>query len=248
MEDVSVSKLTFSNSTSQTSAYTGLTVADSYTNTNMTIGANGKITSIWSGSSGTASIPFARYSIFNSTITNTNYLQINTLGGTSGFWVQNQSFTIRITYSTAWNFTGSGSGNALSNSTTTCLCDIYPYRFSTGWCNHSSAVPYGNMSTNAINGNATFGVVDTTTPPNSADTICPQGRQFWCYGLVNAGTNPTTMPLYAKGNNSNLIFVIVNPSGLTGSAAFNASLTIELVSKGADKATISTSGFSSYTF
>jgi hypothetical protein len=235
--------------TTQTSAYTGLTTAGNYTNTNINVDANGKITGISSGSGGVSNgFPYAKYSVRNTTIDNIQSLWINASGGPSGAWAQNSCFTIRLSASFSWNFTGSGSGNALNNSTTTGYYDIYPYRFSPNWCARSNAIRYGNMSTNAINGNSSFGVVDTSQPGGSGSTICPYGRQFWGYDLVNAGSTPSTCQICVSGSSGSMYITLVNPSGWTGNAPWNAELTIELVNVGAGSTSITTSGFQSATF
>jgi hypothetical protein len=234
--------------TSQTSAYTG-GPSGSYTNTNMTIDANGKISAISSGSGGTSNgFPYAKYSIRNTTQSTIQTLWLNTSGGINGPWAQNSCFTIRLSASFAWNFTGSGSGNALNNSTTTGYYDIYPYRFSPNWCQRTNAIRYGNLSTNAINGDSSFGVVDTSEPNGSGDTICPQGRQFWGYDLVNAGSTPGTCQISVSGSQGSMYITLVNPNGWSGNAAWNAEVNLELVNVGANSSTISTSGFQLATF
>jgi hypothetical protein len=50
--DISVNQITFPGGTVQTSSYTGLTSAGSYTSANLTIDSNGKITAISNGSGG----------------------------------------------------------------------------------------------------------------------------------------------------------------------------------------------------
>jgi hypothetical protein len=233
--------------TSQTSAYTGGTPG-SYTNTNLTLDANGKISAISSGSGGVSNgFPYAKYSARNITTSNIQSLWLNANGSPSGPWAQNSCFTIRLSASFSWNFTGSGSGNALNNSTTTGYYDIYPYRFSPNWCSRSNAIRYGNLSTNAINGNTSFGVVDTSTP-DPGGTICPYGRQFWGYDLVNAGSTPGTCQVCVSGSSGSVYITLVNPGGWTGTSAWNAEITIELVNAGANSSAISTSGFQSYTF
>jgi hypothetical protein len=225
--------------TSQTSAYTGGS-AGTYTNTNMTIDANGKISAISSGSGGVSGIPYARYRGIGITDGNIQQVSINTSGGTSGAWSQNSYFTIRITYSCAWNFTGSA-GNSQNNSTTTCLCDIYPYRFSTNWGYYPNHTRYGNMSLNQMNGNSSYNYLDASTPQGSGTSLSPYGRQFWCYNLVNGGSTPSTCQLWCDGDQGSLEFSMVNPGGWTGTAPWNVELTIELVSVGAGSASITTS-------
>jgi hypothetical protein len=231
--------LIFRNGTQQISAYTGGN-AGTYTNCNLTIDSNGKISSISNGTSGDiASV----YGIVNS---GGEYgpFNINVSGGISGSWTQNSFFTIRITQSLIWGFTGSGNSNAQYYANTTGTYDIYPYRFVNDWCYVPNSTPLGNLSTNEINGNSSFGLVDTS----SSNRIAPYGREFWGYNLV-FNTNATesmvnNVQLYCSGESNQMQIYIINPQGW-GSSGYPVqySLTVELINVGNHYSTISTSGF-----
>jgi hypothetical protein len=133
----------------------------------------------------------------------------------------------------------SSSPNQFQNyGTATGTMDIYPYRFGTNWCANANAPAIAQLP-NAINGNSNYNMVATGTNPIGG-AIAPSGRQFWSYpGVTMGGTNI----FYVHGGLSSLVFQIVNPSGWLSGSSFTYSLVVELLSTGANRASITTSGF-----
>ena len=236
---ISGNYLQYSNNTLQTSAYTGGTPG-SYNNCNITIDSNGKISSISNGTSSANNVA-STYEIQNGGGEYSASIYVN--GGISGEWPQNTFFTIRLTYSLIWGFDGSGNSNAQYYANTTGIYDIYPYRFVPNWCVIDNSTPYANMTTNTINGNSSFGLVDT----GNSNRIAPYGRQFWGYDLAfntNTPNSTSQVQVYCSGQINVFNIQIPNPKGW-GSLGYPVqySLNVELINAGNHYSTISTSGF-----
>ena len=219
----------YNNGTIQTSAYTGGN-SGTYTNCNITIDYNGKISQISNGTNETNNIA-SIYGIANGGGEYYDF-NINVNGGISGEWPQNTFFTVKITYSIIWGFDGSGNQNAQYYANTIGTYDIYPYRFVPYWCYIANDTPYANMSTNTINNNSAFGLVDTS----NNNEIAPYGRQFWGYNIIfNTNTNgvENNVQLYCTGQDNQLQLQIPNPAGW-GSSGYPVqySITVELINTG----------------
>lgn len=161
---------TYADATEQTSAYTGGT-AGTYTNTNMTIDSNGKISAISSGTSAYIAIPYYSATWYGST--GPQYSGPSTINLTWADYATqsiNNFMTFRLSISIIYGTT------LESIYTLDCITNIYPYRLRGG-------TPLGsqknNLATNSINGNTNFLMSDAT--------YAPQGRFFWSHNIVSTG-------------------------------------------------------------
>ena len=230
------SRIQYPDGKQQNSAFTGGTPG-TYTNTNMTIDANGKISAISSGSSGgTAIVKLAQW---NNIWSSGGFppLRINTLGGIAGDWSPNENFTVRIKYSVYYDKAGpSGTSPYQYFATTIGTYTFFPYRWGNPWYPTASS---GNLSTNGINGNTTFGYTDST--------YAPQGRQWFAQDL-KLETNDvgnTGINLYGWGASNYAGFYPTVPTG-ANTARLTYSLNVELIDAGNaafGAATITTTGF-----
>ena len=233
---ISGSRIQYPDGKQQNSAFTGGTPG-TYTNTNMTIDANGKISAISSGSSGgTAIVKLAQWNAMWSP-SGFPALRINTLGGIAGNWSPNENFTVRIKYSVYYDKAGpSGPSPYHYFATTIGTYTFFPYRWGNPWYPTAAS---GNLSTNGINGNTTFGYTDST--------YAPQGRQWFAQDL-KLETNDvgnTGINLYGWGATNYAGFYPTVPTG-ANTARLTYSLNVELIDAGNaafGAATITTTGF-----
>lgn len=227
--------ITFPNESKQFTAMNTLPSSQTYTNSTITTDANGAIASITSGQVQNSAKIATAYGSTTNTYLDFN---INTAGGTSGSWLQNQFFTIRYNISIDYNPSTTTPYQFQNNGTATGTMDIYPYRFGSNWCKGSNA-PNITQLPNAINGNSNYNMVDTGTSPIGGQ-IAPNGREFWSYGGATvSGTNS----FYLGGGINTLYFQLANPSGWSSGKSFTYSIEIELLSTGANASPITTSGF-----
>ena len=227
----------YPNNSKQYTAMNTLPASQTYNYATITTDANGAINSIASNSIPTTSIPVKVASAYGTSSSSYTSFTINTNGSTSGAWAQNQFFTIRYTISTDYNASTTTPHQFRNNGTATGTMDIYPYRFGTNWCSNSNAPALAQLP-NSINGNSAYNMVNTGTTPNGG-VIAPSGRQFWSYSATVGGTNS----YYLHGGMGSMVFQIVNPSGWSSATSFTYSIVIELLYVGANKASITTSGF-----
>ena len=170
-----VNTLSFA-TTSQTSAYTG-GVAGSYTNTSMTIDANGKISAISSGSP--SSIPFAPiFANFANYQTGTTGYSAGTYINWSGTWGANDYAMFRITAQANYGNTGTGWQNFVSTSG---VLILRPYYAPVGVWSSSSSNPaiYPNNTNNANIGSTGKAIYYTGAINNGTQTF------FFLYGTTN---------------------------------------------------------------
>eukprot|EP00981_Chlorochromonas_danica_P012671 scaffold5247_cov109-Ochromonas_danica.AAC.5 len=226
------------NGTKQQTAMNDLVANQTYTNTTITTDAYGVIKTLATGTIPTTTIPVKVASAYGTYTSSYTSFTINTNGGTSGAWAQNQFFTIRYNISIDYNASSSSPNQYQSYGTATGTMDIYPYRFGTNWCANANAPSLAQLP-NAINGNSNYNMVDTGTNPIGG-AIAPSGRQFWSYPSATIGG---TNVFYLNGTKGSIVFQLVNPSGWTSGGSFTYSIVVELLYVGANKATITTNGF-----
>lgn len=211
-----LSTATFADSTSQTSAFTGAgALTGSYTNTNMTVDANGRITALANGSG--ASNPKPYFWATGNGITISYPTTINIQNSTFGSWNINMFYTLRLNLVVFYN--GGSSVYTLDT-----MIDIYPQRV-VGTISIPLNSQVINIATNTINGNATFFMTDPTYAPN--------GRWFWSHQITSTGNmNAGWVQLYIAG--SGIVGVqITNPNGFFSGGAYSVSIMTEIVSQGA---------------
>lgn len=224
-----------SDNTEQTSAFTGAgALAGAYTNTNMTIDANGKITALSSGSSSLPSSVVRLASVNDVWNPSPRVFTLNVVGGTGGDWAINEYFTVRVKFTAIYNKISSIGTPYSSYASTIGDYTIFPYRFSGNWPNSSTC----NLSTNNVNGNTTYNYVSTQWTPN--------GRQIWGDNVVyqtNDSGNALNQ-LLCSGTNNTIRFVIQQATPVT--SQYSYSLSVELIDGGIATyggSTISSSGF-----
>jgi hypothetical protein len=234
-----VNSLAFA-TTSQTTAYTG-GAAGTYTNTNMTIDANGRITSISNGSLPPTGVKRA-YAYVNNLSSQIAQFTIN-IPNSGTLTPRNQFVSFRLSFNQESYISGSVNQSFM---TTNCILNLYPGRFVAGWLTQAGAQPTqfsrGIISDNTINASsatAQFVVNDAT--------YCPFGRQFWANDLSYqvGGTTTIAGKLNISGGAgaNQVVLTVVNPSGYNGTIiSQNFNLSIELLNQSGSSG-ITTSGF-----
>ena len=214
--------LTFPDGKVQNSAFTGAgALTGSYTNTNMTIDANGKITALANGTStipssltpttltiSPPSNPSPSAGIYN----NYNMGAVYSFSGTGGFnnsytgtfvanggckWDFNYNFIpagIVMKYRINFTFWSGGSWGQ-----TKCDIDFYPNRWSQGQQLNDKY----NIN-NKIDGNDSFGY--------SNATYAPSGRQYWTYNQAFSGVSGANANFIPHQGYFQLYFTIPNSS------------------------------------
>jgi hypothetical protein len=230
------SRIQYPDGKQQNSAFTGGTPG-TYTNTNMTIDANGKISAISSGATGSTAV--VKLAQWNDVWNPAGFppLRINTSGGPgSGSWSLNENFTVRIKYSVYYNKVNIPNQNYQFFATTIGTVTFWPYRWNAPWYPTASS---GVLSTNAINGNTTFNYKDAT--------YAPYGRQ-WFDTDLKLETNDvgnTGINLLVWGTSGYAGFYPTVPTGAI-TTQLTYSLNVELIDAGNASfgaSSLTTSGF-----
>lgn len=206
--------LTYPDTSVQSSAYTGAkALAGSYTNANMTIDTNGKISAISNGAAN-QSIPMA-YQYFNNYVGTAPPVITFTTSGAN--WGINEFFTVRFQITTIFSTV---SGAAPSVNTQSGYMDFYPNRFSTSLDNANTIA----LMNGTIDGNANYVI----TPY----IYQPYGRMYWTYDYNSTGS---FAPIYVCSNtlvDKNSIGIIVRNPNATTSEPFTMSSSFTIVNKG----------------
>lgn len=213
-----------SDNTQQTSAFTGAgALAGSYTYTNMSVDANGKITALSSGSSPPA-IPFAPiFANFSNYQSGTTGYSSGTYINWSGTWGIEDYAMFRITAQANYGDTGSGWQNFVSTSG---VLILRPYYVPVGVWSSSTSNPaiYPNNTNNSNIGSTGKAIYYTGAINNGTQTF------FFLYGF----TNYIQLSFNAPGNTGGWVYthlleyICRSPSGgaitLSGGSGTNNSL------------------------
>jgi hypothetical protein len=163
------SNITYSDSTAQSSAYTGAgSLAGIYNNASITVDNQGKIVALSNGVY--TGLPFYQASI----ITSTAYPDPIIFGwGNYNSWNPNVFSTFKVSLSVIYGT------DYVSVYTLNCHLNIYPYRLVSS-SQTSLSVQTNNLETNAINGDSSYFYTNAT--------YAPYGRYFWAHGINSTGT------------------------------------------------------------
>ena len=211
---------TFSgDSTSQVSAYTGAKLlAGSYTNTNMTIDSNGRITALANGSGGGSS-PKPYFWATGDNITQAYPTTINIRNSTFPSWGVNMFYTIKLNLVVSY-------ASRASVYTLDTMMDIYPARINSQVATSQDlSTQSNNPATNAINGNTSFNYTNAT--------YAPLGRWFWSHQITSTGSMGSGYIMVYVATANDIGIQIVNPNGRTSSGIYSINIMTELVSQGA---------------
>jgi hypothetical protein len=214
-----IGNATYTDTTEQTSAFTGAgSFAGSYTNTDMTIDGNGRITAIANGSAGVGS-PKPYFWATGTGITQQYPTTINIKNTSFSGWTTAMFYTIRLNLVVSYN--GGASVYTLDT-----MMDIYPSRINSQVAiSQSLSTNSNNPATNAINGNTSFNYTNAT--------YAPLGRWFWSHQITSTGTMGSEYIMVYVPTATEVGIQIVNPNGRTSSGAYSVNIMTELVSKGA---------------
>jgi hypothetical protein len=187
--NLSPSGIMYSNGSAQTIAYTGAGIfAGTYTNSNMTIDANGKITSISNGT--VPSLPFVpRATNYSNTFSG---ITAGTIVNFTGSWDDRDYIILRVTVQVNWEDTGTG-WNQYATSSGQLI--VRPFYFPSGnWANDTTTKAL--YTTNS--GNSNIGSIK---------------KSLFYTGAINNGTQSL---FYINGNKTSIQFKCDNNSAVGG--------------------------------
>jgi hypothetical protein len=167
-------------------------------------------------------------------------------GSTSTTWGINQMVSFRLTFDQEWSPSGSGINQTFYS--TTCILNLYPYRFILGWLKPSIYTPASQYTSGIISNNQIY--ASSSTPDYYfINAATPNSRQFWSYNIVNNVAGPiVTGLLNISGDvNSSLInqisIWVINPGGHNVSPTTQSyNLSLELLNPSSLTANITTPG------
>lgn len=213
-----IGNATFTDTTEQTSAFTGAgSFAGSYTNTDMTIDGNGRITAIASGSSGGGN-PKPYFWALGTGITQAYPTTINITNSSFGSWTTAYFYTIKLNLVVSY-------GSGASVYTLDTMMDIYPARINSQVATSQSLSTNSNSpATNAINGNTSFNYTNAT--------YSPLGRWFWSHQITSTGSMGSGYVMVYVPTATEVGIQIVNPNGRTSNLPYSISIMTEIVGQG----------------
>lgn len=209
---------TFGDSTSQTSAFTGAgALTGSYTNTNMTVDANGRITALANGTAGGNS-PKPYFWALGTGITASYPTTINIQNSSFGSWTTAYFYTIKLNLVISYN-------SGASVYTLDTMMDIYPARINSQVAQSQNLNTNSNSpATNAINGNTSFNYTNAT--------YAPLGRWFWSHQITSTGSMGSGYLMVYVPSAHEVGIQIVNPNGSTSNLPYSVSIMTEIVGQG----------------
>ena len=213
-----IGNATYTDGTAQVSAYTGAgAIAGTYTNTDMTIDSDGRITAIANGSGGGSS-PKPYFWALGTGITAQYPTTINITNSSFGSWTTAYFYTIKLNLVVSYN-------SGASVYTLDTMMDIYPARINSQVATSQSLSTNSNSpATNAINGNTSFNYTNAT--------YAPLGRWFWSHQITSTGTMGSEYIMVYVPTAHEVGIQIVNPNGRTSNLPYSVSIMTEIVGQG----------------